>query len=421
MALLTLGLSHHSAPVETRERLAFTAAEIPDALARLRALPGVTEAAILSTCNRTEIFAVAAPEDESRLLDWWQRERQAPAGAVEKHAYVLRDRGTVRHSLRVASGLDSMVLGEPQILGQMKTAFAQAQGVKALGPVLSRLFQHSFSVAKLVRSETEIGAHPVSIAYAAVQMASHIFTDLRDQSVLLIGAGETIQLLARHLKTHGVGRIVVANRSLEKAQLLANTLGGYAIGLNEIATHLPDSDVVISCTAARGFILGREPVAKAIGRRRRKPVLMIDLAIPRDLDPAIAGLEDVYLYTLDDLKAVIAGNMKQRENAARQAEALVEDQATHFEKWLESRDAGVTIRRLREQARLSRDEVLDKAARKLASGESPEAVMAFVADTLTNKLLHAPSKALRSADAVEQSQLMDAAEKLFALPSEDLS
>ncbi len=421
MALLTLGLSHHSAPVETRERLAFTAAEIPDALARLRALPGVTEAAILSTCNRTEIFAVAAPEDESRLLDWWQRERQAPAGAVEKHAYVLRDRGTVRHSLRVASGLDSMVVGEPQILGQMKTAFAQAQGVKALGPVLSRLFQHSFSVAKLVRSETEIGAHPVSIAYAAVQMASHIFTDLRDQSVLLIGAGETIQLLARHLKTHGVGRIVVANRSLEKAQLLANTLGGYAIGLNEIATHLPDSDVVISCTAARGFILGREPVAKAIGRRRRKPVLMIDLAIPRDLDPAIAGLEDVYLYTLDDLKAVIAGNMKQRENAARQAEALVEDQATHFEKWLESRDAGVTIRRLREQARLSRDEVLDKAARKLASGESPEAVMAFVADTLTNKLLHAPSKALRSADAVEQSQLMDAAEKLFALPSEGLS
>ncbi|WP_293373146.1 glutamyl-tRNA reductase [Nevskia sp.] len=420
MALLTLGLSHHSAPVETRERLAFTASEIPDALVRLRALPGVSEAAILSTCNRTEIFAVAAPEDESRLLDWWQRERQAPAGTVEKHAYVLRDRGTVRHSLRVASGLDSMVLGEPQILGQMKTAFAQAQGVKSLGPVLYRLFQHSFSVAKLVRSETEIGAHPVSIAYAAVQMANHIFTDLRDQSVLLIGAGETIQLLARHLKTHGVGRIVVANRSLEKAQTLANSLGGYAIGLNEIATHLPESDVVISCTAARGFILGREPVAKAIGRRRRKPVLMIDLAIPRDLDPAISTLEDVYLYTLDDLKAVIAGNMKVRENAAKQAEALVEDQAVHFERWLDSRDAGVTIRRLRDQARISRDEVLEKAARKLSQGESPEAVMAFVADTLTNKLLHAPSKALRSADAVEQSQLMDAAERLFALPIEGL-
>ncbi len=416
MALLTLGLSHHSAPVETRERLAFTEAEIPDALTRLRALPGVSEAAILSTCNRTEIFAVAAPEDESRLLDWWQRERQAPAGTIARHTYVLRDRGTVKHSLRVASGLDSMVLGEPQILGQMKTAFALAQGVKSLGPVLSRLFQHSFSVAKLVRSETEIGAHPVSIAYAAVQMAHHIFSDLRNQSVLLIGAGETIQLLARHLKTGGVGRIVVANRSLEKAQTLATSLGGYAIGLAELATHLPEADVVISCTAARGFILGKEPVAKALSRRRRKPVLMIDLAVPRDLDPSISTLEDVYLYTLDDLKAVIAGNMKVRENAAKQAEALVEDHATQFERWLESRDAGVTIRRLRDQARISRDDVLEKAARKLANGENPAAVMAFVADTLTNKLLHAPSKALRSGDAVEQSQLMDAAEKLFDLP-----
>jgi glutamyl-tRNA reductase len=416
MALLTLGLSHHSAPVETRERLAFTEAEIPDALTRLRALPGVSEAAILSTCNRTEIFAVAAPEDESRLLDWWQRERQAPAGTIAAHTYVLRDRGTVKHSLRVASGLDSMVLGEPQILGQMKSAFALAQSVKSLGPVLSRLFQHSFSVAKLVRSETEIGAHPVSIAYAAVQMAHHIFSDLRNQSVLLIGAGETIQLLARHLKTSGVGRIVVANRSLEKAQNLATSLGGYAIGLAELATHLPEADVVISCTAARGFILGKEPVANALSRRRRKPVLMIDLAVPRDLDPAISSLEDVYLYTLDDLKAVIAGNMKVRENAAKQAEALVEDHATQFEHWLESRDASVTIRRLREQARISRDDVLEKAARKLANGENPTAVMAFVADTLTNKLLHAPSKALRSGDAVEQSQLMDAAEKLFDLP-----
>ena len=416
MALLTLGLSHHSAPLETRERLAFTEAEIPDALVRLRALTGVSEAAILSTCNRTEIFAVAPPDHELRLLDWWQRERQAPADTIAAHTYVLRDRGTVKHSLRVASGLDSMVLGEPQILGQMKTAFALAQGVQSLGPVLYRLFQHSFSVAKLVRSETEIGAHPVSIAYAAVQMAHHIFSDLRDQSVLLIGAGETIQLLARHLKAGGVGRTVVANRSLEKAQLLATSLGGYAISLAEIATHLPEMDVVISCTAARGFILGKEPVARALGRRRRKPVLMIDLAVPRDLDPAIAGLEDVYLYTLDDLKAVIAGNMKVRENAAKQAEALVEDHATQFEHWLESRDAGITIRRLREQARISRDDVLEKAGRKLANGESPAAVMAFVADTLTNKLLHAPSKALRSADAVTQSQLMDAAEKLFDLP-----
>ena len=419
MALLTLGLSHHTAPLATRERLAFTDAEIPEVLTRLRALPGVEEAAILSTCNRTEIFAVAAPEDEARLLEWWQRERQVPAGSLDAHTYCLRDRSSVLHSLRVASGLDSMVLGEPQILGQMKQAYARAQGSRALGPVLSRLFQHAFSVAKLVRSETEIGAHPVSVAYAAVQMAQHIFADLKNQTALLIGAGETMQLVARHLKAQGVARVVVANRSLERAQALATTLQGYAIGLDDLPTHLPEADLVIASTGARGYILGREPVARAISRRRRKPVLMIDLAVPRDLDPAIGTLEDVYLYTLDDLRAVIAGNMKVRENAAKQAEALVEDHARHFEKWLESRDAGSTIRRLRERARLDRDEVLQKATRKLAAGETPEAVMAFVADTLLNKLLHAPSKALRSADAVDQAVLLDAAQKLFDLPDED--
>jgi glutamyl-tRNA reductase len=419
MALLTFGLSHHTAPLDARERLAFTDSEIPDALARLRALPGVAEAAILSTCNRTEIFAVAAPEDEGRLLEWWRRERQAPAGSLEKYTYVFRDQGSVLHSLRVAAGLDSMVVGEPQILGQMKQAFAQAQGAASLGPVLSRLFQHAFSVAKLVRSRTEVGAHPVTIAYAAVQLAQHIFSDLKNQTALLIGAGETVQLLARHLKAKGVGRIIVANRSLERAQTLANTLGGYAIGLDDLSTHLPEADIVISSTGARGHILGREPVAQALSRRRRKAVLMIDLAVPRDLDPAIAQLEDVYLYTLDDLRAVIADNLKARGAAAQQAETLVEDYARDFERWLDSRDAGATIRRLRAQARASRDEVLDKARRKLAAGETPESVMAFVADTVANKLLHAPSKRLREAGAVEQSMLLDATQKLFDLPDDN--
>jgi glutamyl-tRNA reductase len=418
MALLTLGLSHRSASLDVRERLAFTAAELPDALARLRALPGVEEAAILSTCNRTEIMAVAAPGDEGRLVEWWRRERQAPAGAIEPHLTVLRDQGSVLHSLRVASGLDSMVLGEPQILGQMKQAYAQAQQVHAVGPVLSRLFQHAFAVAKLVRSSTQIGAHPVSIAYAAVQLAHHIFADLGSQTALLIGAGQTSQLLARHLKTRGVGRIIVANRSLERAQNLAAGLHGYAIGLADLPVHLAEADVVISGTGGRGHILSREMVATAIGRRRRKPMLMIDLAVPRDFDPAIAKLEDIYLYTLDDLRSVIADNLKVREAAAQQAEALVEDHAREFEKWLESRDAGATIRRLRSRARDSRDEVLAKARRKLAAGEAPEAVMAFVADTLANKLLHAPSERLRNADAVEQALLLDAAQKLFDLPED---
>ena len=419
MALLTLGLSHRTASVEVRERLAFTEADLPDALTRLRALPGVSEAAILSTCNRTEIHAVAAPEDEGNLIEWWRRERQVPVASLQPHLFVLRDQGSVLHSLRVASGLDSMVLGEPQILGQMKQAFAQAQQARSLGPVLSRLFQHAFAVAKLVRSRTQIGAHPVSIAYAAVQLAHHIFADLGSQTALLIGAGETGQLLARHLRTRGVGRIIVANRSLERAQSLASSLRGYAIALSDLPVHLAEADMVISSTGSRGHILTREAVATAIGRRRRKPMLMIDLAVPRDFDPAIAKLEDIYLYTLDDLRTVIADNLKVREAAAQQAEVLIEDYAREFERWLESRDAGATIRLLRGRARDNRDAVLLKARRKLASGESPEAVMAFVADTLTNKLLHAPSERLRNAGAVEQALLLDAAHKLFDLPHEE--
>jgi glutamyl-tRNA reductase len=331
---------------------------------------------------------------------------------------VLRDQGCVLHSLRVAAGLESMVLGEPQILGQMKQAYAQAQQAQTVGPVLSRLFQHAFAVAKLVRSSTQIGAHPVSIAYAAVQLAHHIFADLANQTVLLIGAGETSQLLARHLYTRGVRHLIVANRSLERAQNLAASLHGYAIGLDDLPLHLAEADVVISGTGGRGHVLSRELVAHAIGRRRRKPMLMIDLAVPRDFDPAIAKLEDIYLYTLDDLRSVIADNLKVREAAAGQAEALLADHAREFERWLDSRDAGATIRRLRGQARQSRDEVLAKARRKLAAGEAAESVMAFVADTMANKLLHAPSERLRNAGAVEQAHLLDAAHKLFDLLEE---
>ena len=293
MALITLGLSHHLAPVEARERMAFTEADLPAALERLRALPGVAEAAILSTCNRTEIMAVAELEEESRLLEWWRRERQAPDGYIEKFLYSHRDLGSVTHSLRVASGLDSMVLGEPQILGQMKQTFAVASEVRSLGPVLGRLFQHTFAVAKLVRSQTQVGAHPVSVAYAAVQMARRIFADLSGQTVLLIGAGEMTQLLARHLQQHGVGRIVVANRSLERAEKLAREVHGYAISLNDLPNYLADADLIVSCTAARGTILHKEVMQRAVKSRRRKPVFMIDLAVPRDIDPRIADLEDI--------------------------------------------------------------------------------------------------------------------------------
>lgn len=418
MAFITLGLSHHSAPVEARERLAFTDAELPAALARLRALAGVEEAAILSTCNRTEILAVAEPEFAPQLIEWWRRELSAPTGLIEQFVYTHRDQGAVLHSLRVASGLDSMIVGEPQILGQMKDSFAVATQTQALGPVLSRLFQHAFAVAKIVRSRTQVGAHPVSVAYAAVQMARQIFTDLGQQTALLIGAGETIQLIARHLRGQGIGRIVVANRSLERAEKLAREVHGYAIALSDLHAYLGDADLVVSSTAAREHVVEQPAMKLALKKRRRKPVFMIDLAVPRDLDPRIAELEDVYLYTLDDLRNVIAGNLAARAEAAKQAEVLVEDYARQFTRWLESRDAGQVIRVLREQARAHRDQVLDKARRKLAAGASAEEVLGFVADTLSNKLLHAPSHRLRSADGVEQALLVNAARKLFELPDE---
>lgn len=419
MALVTLGLSHHRAPVEARERLAFTEADLAASLTRLRAMPGVDEAAILSTCNRTEIMTVTGLEAESRLLEWWRRERQAPEGYIEKFVYTHRDLGSITHSLRVAAGLDSMIVGEPQILGQMKDSYALASASKTIGPVLSRLFQHSFSVAKLVRSQTQVGAHPVSVAYAALQMAKRIFADLKGQTAVLIGAGEMIRLVAQHLQRHGVGRIVVANRSMERAERLAREVHGYAISLNDLHTYLPDADLVIASTAARDFIVGSEQMERAVKSRRRKPVLMIDLAVPRDIDPKIAELEDIYLYTIDDLRSVIAENLKLREEAARQAELLITTQAQQFTRWLESRDAGNTIRMMRAQARSSRDDVLEKAQRKLAAGESVEDVLGFVADTLSNKILHAPSRVLRKADAVEQAMLLNTARKLFDLPDDE--
>lgn len=418
MALMTLGLSHHVAPLDVRERLAFTDADLPGALARLRRLPGVSEAAIVSTCNRTEVVTVADPSVEGELITWWGRERNAEAELIRRHSFTHRDLESVVHKLRVAAGLDSMIVGEPQILGQMKQSYAVAQSEKSVGPVLSRLFQHSFAVAKLVRNQTDIGAHPVSVAYAAVTMAKRIFSDLSAQTALLIGAGEMVQLIARHLVGQGVGRIIVANRSLERAEKLARELHGYAVPLSDLPAYVASADLLIASTGSRDPVLDIAVVKRAVSIRRHKPQFMIDLAVPRDIDPRVGSLEDVYLYTVDDLRTVISENLKFREQAARQGEALVQQYALEFNRWLESRDVGDTIRRIRAKARLQRDEVLERARKRLANGEDPEAVMAFVADTLSNKLLHAPSAQMRKADAVEQAMLMSTAEKLFDLGGE---
>jgi glutamyl-tRNA reductase len=417
--LLTVGLSHHQAPLEVRERVAFTDADLPAALTRLHGLPGISESAIVSTCNRTEIMTVAADADESRLIEWWARERQLPPALLQGYRYTHIDHGSVLHSLRVASGLDSMVIGEPQILGQMKQSYALAGAAHTLGPVLSRMFQHAFAVAKLVRSHTQVGAHPVSVAYAAVQLARKIFGDFQSSTALIIGAGEFAELLAKHLRGQGVSRLIIANRSLDRAQRLAREVSGYAITLEDLPTYLADADLLVSSTSARGFVLERAAVERAIARRRRKPVFMIDLAVPRDIDPKVAELEDVYLYTIDDLRKVVAENLKLRGQEALQGEALVAEYASSFNHWLEARDAAPTIRDLRQKARGYRDEVLDKARRMLAAGKPAEEVMTFVADTLSNKLMHAPSSVLRDADAVEQALLLNSVRKLFDLPEEE--
>ena len=419
MALITVGLSHHLAPLAVRERVAFADAEQGEALARLRGLPGVLEAAMLSTCNRTEVMVRLDEADDSRLLQWWQRERQLPDGFLEQYRYTHRDHGSVLHNLRVASGLDSMIVGEPQILGQMKQAYARAVASRSAGAVLSRLYQHSFAVAKLVRSRTQLGAHPVSVAYAAVQMAKRIFTDFSRETALIVGAGEVAELLARHLRGQGIGRLIIANRNLERAQRLARTVSGYAVPLSDVPNYLSDADLIISSTGARGLVVAREAVERGMVRRRRKPQFMIDLAVPRDIDPAIAELEDVYLYTLDDLRVVVSGNMKRREQEARLAEALVEDSASGFCRWLDARDASGTIRELRDKARAYRDEVLAKARRRIAAGRPVDEVLEFVASTLSHKLVHAPSATLRNADAVEQALLLASARKLFDLPEDE--
>ncbi len=415
MSLIALGINHRTAPVEIRERIAFPAGTLGDALRALTEQRGVAEAAILSTCNRTELYCHVEESEATALIHWLADYHRLPAGRLEPCTYIHRDLEAVRHMLRVASGLDSMVLGEPQILGQMKTAFRDAQEAGTLGTLLNRLFQHTFAVAKQVRTDTAIGASPVSVAFAAVSLARQIFGDLDRNTALLIGAGETIELAARHLHQHGLGRMIIANRTVERAHSLAAEFNAYAIALDEIPAHLQEADIVISSTASPAPLLHKAEVKAALKARKHRPMFMVDIAVPRDIAPEVAELEDVYLYTVDDLHSVIQENMASRQEAARQAEEIIEVQAEHFMGWLRSLDAAATIRAYRAQADAIRREVLEKAKKQLAQGKDPQQVLEFLAHTLTNKLVHAPSSALRQAGADERGDLIELARELFGL------
>ncbi len=415
MTLFALGINHKTAPVEIRERVAFTPEKLPQAFSELTATNGVNEVAILSTCNRTELYCGIEGEDSRAVRDWFSRFHNIKLEDVEPYFYAHPDRHAVRHILRVASGLDSMVLGEPQILGQMKQAYSTANDAGTIGQLLNRLFQHTFTVAKQVRTDTAIGASPVSVAFAAVSLSKQIFSDLSEHTALLIGAGETIELVARHLHESGVGRIIVANRTVEKAHNLAAEFGGYAIALSEIPEHLHEADMVISSTASQLPILGKGAVETALKQRKHRPMFMVDIAVPRDIEAQVGELEDVFLYTVDDLQEIIQEGLRSRQEAAQQAEEIIDTQVTHFMGWLQSLGAVDTIRDYRANVEAMRDAVVQRSLAQLAKGQSPELVVQELARQLTNKLMHAPCSNLKQAGFDGRSELLAAARELFNL------
>ena len=400
MPVITVGLNHNSAPVEVRERVAFPAEVLEGSLRGLCAGGVVEEAALVSTCNRTEVYAVlggGGSAGGALLQGWLEGERGLERGWLRPYLYEHRGSGAVRHLLGVASGLDSLVLGEPQILGQAKAAYQAADRAGVLGRRLRRLFQQAFAAAKQVRSETAIGSRPVSVAYAAVSLARQIFASLEGRVALLVGAGEMIELTVRHLREQGVGGVIVANRSRARAEHLAAAHGGEAVGLGEIPARLAEADIVISCTGAELPILGKGMVERALRGRRHAPVFMVDLAVPRDIEPEVGELADVYLYGIDDLREVIEEGRRARAAAAEQAELIVEAHLQQYLAWERTLAAVASIRAYRGQAARVREQLLEEARRRLARGEPPEAVLERLAHRLTNRLTHAPTIGLRQA------------------------
>jgi glutamyl-tRNA reductase len=410
MSLVVLGLNHRTAPIEVRERIVFDAERLPSALVSLRALPGMHEALIVSTCNRTELYCVG-DDDAARTGDWLG---DASGGIrLADCLYRIEGADAVRHLFSVAAGLDSMVLGEPQILGQLKDAYRAAQQAGTAGQQLNRLFQTTFSVAKRVRSETAIGASAVSAASAGIRLARQIFAGFEGHTALLVGAGEMIGLAARHLHGQRIGRMIIANRSLSRAERIAGGFGASAILIESVDAHLPHADIVISSTARPGFVIGFEAVRAALVARRHRPMFMLDLAVPRDIDPEVGRLEDVYLYTIDDLRQVVDENVKARQDEAASARRLIDEDVGRYLSSLKVLDAVPMIRELRAHAEAARDQTLDQARRMLAAGHDPAQVLEYVAGTLTNRLLHAPSAALRDAAEGGDATLATAAARLF--------
>ncbi len=416
MAILAYGVNYRTAPLEVRERIAIPEEGLPEALRAMRAsVPSLSEAVIVSTCNRTEVYAALDPAEEAFVPQWLASYRPVDPEELASMAYTYWDADAARHLIRVASGLDSQVLGEPQILGQVKTAYDIARSTGTLGPELNLLTQVSLSAAKRVRTDTAIGRNPVSVAYAACLMAQQIFSELRNKQALLLGAGDTIQLVAEHLNEIGIGGMAVANRTLANAEALAARFGATAMQLTDVPAQLHRYDIVFASTGSALPIIGKGAVEHAIRTRRRRPMFIVDIAVPRDVEPEVAELSDVYLYTIDDLTEIIEENVRQRQEAAASAETLVDDGASHFVRERRAHQSRELLKNFREQAESIKAGELERAVRELNDGAAPETVLASLARSLTNKLIHPPTAAIRNASADGRADLLEYLKTVYRL------
>jgi glutamyl-tRNA reductase len=420
MSLLALSLNHHSAPLDLRARFAFAPAQLPEALQSLRARlqRAAPEVTLLSTCNRTELYfaptaPVAAADAVAPALEWLAERGGTARGDVDAHVRVAEGEEVARHAFRVSAGLESMVLGEPQILGQMKLAVREAGLAGTLGSTLHQLFQRSFAVAKEVRSATEIGAHSVSMAAAAVRLAGEIFEDLRSIRVLFVGAGEMIELVATHFAAREPKAMAVANRTLERGEALASRYGAQALRLSDLPQRLHEFDAVVSCTASMLPIIGLGAVESALKARRRRPMFMVDLAVPRDIEPEVARLRDVYLYTVDDLSTVVQAAGEKRHAAVERAEAIVDAGVQSFAHWLDQRATVPLIQALNRQADDWRAAELARARKMLAKGDDVEAVLEALSRGLAHKMLHGTMAELHAADGPQREELAHTVSRLF--------
>ena len=413
MPLLTTGISHHTASLETREKIAIGRTEFADRVRELNSLDGVEEVIVVSTCNRTEIYSIGPKQSRDQIRQWLQNKGDLSDAEMEEHCYVKDREHAVRHLFRVAGGLESLVLGESQIVGQLKESWQLAHEAGGAGKVLDRLFQHAFATGKKIRSKTRIGEHPVSVAYTTVMLAKQIFGDLASKTVILVGAGEMIELCGRHMHDRGVSNLIIANRSQDRATELAGQFDAHAVSLANLPGVLHKADILISSTASQEPIIHADAVKAALKQRRNQPMFLVDIAVPRDIHPDVGKLGDVYLYTIDDLQKVVDTNLSKRSEAAKSAGGDVSEAVDEFMRWLNSARASVYLQNLHKHARKNSEELVTKALRKIKAGKDPEKVVTQLANTLANRILHIPSVRLRQAAEEQDDELLSAANRLF--------